>query len=70
MPDFVFDGPYPHHYPQTRDLYGVQLGEVSPGDVEALDEPPDGLWRPYEPGDDSPEPASSDEAGQPGEVEG
>jgi hypothetical protein len=59
MPDLVFRGPAPYDYPATRDVYGVLLRTVNPGDVARLEQAPDIWWVPYEgPGADEgvPEP--------------
>lgn len=79
MPDFRFTAPIPYDYPASRDVYGVLLGQVKPGDVVRLDEPPDMWWTPYEPGSEgeAPEPpaspdetaAQTDEAGVTGSEE-
>jgi len=41
---YRFAGPGPYYFPASRDARGVPLGDVQPGDVRDLDEPPDGWW--------------------------
>ena len=55
MPSYVFAGPYPTTYPETRDVNGANLGTVEPGDIRIFDDPPaDGWWVPeIPPRDDS-----------------
>ena len=52
MPDYRFTAPIPYDYPASRDVYGVPLGTVKPGDVLRLEEPPGMWWVLYEPGSD------------------
>lgn len=68
MPDLVYRGPGDRYYPASRDVFGVPLGTVKPGDAARLDEAPDMWWVPYEGGGEgeagTPEPpASPDDPG-------
>ena len=74
MPSFVFAGPYPTTYPETRDVNGANLGTVEPGDIRIFDDPPaDGWWVPEIPprdGDgegETPGPGAEGDAGEPGD---
>jgi len=50
MPSYEFTGPDPRYYPEGRDASGEHLGNVEPGDIRILDEPPaDGQWTPVIP---------------------
>ena len=47
MPSYEFTGPEPRYYPEGRDASGRHLGNVEPGDIRILDDPPaDGQWTP------------------------
>lgn len=47
MPSYEFTGPDSRYYPEGRDASGRHLGNVEPGDIRILDEPPaDGHWTP------------------------
>lgn len=82
MPSFRYDGLTLWNYPATRDTLGFLLGDVNPGDVRDLGEPPDSRWVPAGDGSEraaaftpEPEPVGaaagpetiSDEAGVTGE---
>jgi hypothetical protein len=44
MPAYVYTGPSPVVYPETRDAHDRHLGQVEPGDIRDFDEPPDSVW--------------------------
>jgi hypothetical protein len=48
MPDFVYAGPVAMTYPEIKDVYGVPLGTMQPGDAAELDKVPDQNWREYD----------------------
>lgn len=74
MPSYEFTGSAGRYYPEGRDASGRHLGNVEPGDIRILDEPPaDGQWTPViapRPGEDEDRGGTGsdpDPAGVPGE---
>jgi hypothetical protein len=45
MPEFTFDGPTAHDYPELRHSDGSWAGTVQPGDIRDLAGAPDHMWR-------------------------
>ena len=70
MPSWEFRGPYPTTYTAGRDVNGVNLGTVEPGDFRMFDDgPPDRWWVPVIPPGDG-EGTGDGQDADPGAAEG